>query len=111
MVDRICEILKLCTFSIIEDKVLGKSAIRISHIKISICNAILHLSSCRRGTRPCAIEVIDSPPLIEVQAIPRCLVINVYHETVVNRFFRSRDVDTIDNDELLERCLKGEDEE
>jgi RIO kinase 1 len=31
--------------------------------------------------------------------------------TNVNRFFRSRDVDTIDNDELLERCLKGEDEE
>ena len=29
----------------------------------------------------------------------------------VNRFFRSRDVDTIDDDEILQRCLKGEDEE
>ena len=31
--------------------------------------------------------------------------------TNVNRFFRSRDVDIIDSNELLERCLKGEDEE
>ena len=29
----------------------------------------------------------------------------------VNRFFRSRDVDIIDDDELLQRCLKGEDDE
>jgi RIO kinase 1 len=29
----------------------------------------------------------------------------------VNRFFKSRDVDIIDNEELLQRALKGEDEE
>ena len=85
MIYGVAEIFKLCTITIIENEILLQTSVGITHIKIGILNTIDGLSACWLCTGPCAIEVIDITPLIEVKIIPACLILYKNGESIVDR--------------------------